>query len=159
MLFTDCGRGFDATGNGKISAECKEVLQKHKFERMMADDGAEQPGNLSEVLLHRKAVSWMRVRLRNSTPSRSWGETCEAYGNRLKLCCDQSNKELKVEELCRTFPTTFVFFGGRGEWSIALLSKASTRQRRQHIFRPFCVRCASPCEWKVCMCLLAGSRQ
>ena len=104
VLFTDRGRGFYATGNGKITAEYKEALQKHNFDCMMGDDGAAQPGSLSEVLLHETAVSWMRVRLRNSTPSRSWEETREAYGNRLKRCCDQINKDLKVEELCRAFP-------------------------------------------------------
>ena len=61
-----------------------------------------------------------RVRLRNSTPLKSWEVTREAYGNRLKRCCDQINKELKVEELCKAFPKRIRTLedkkGGRLRW-------------------------------------------
>ena len=54
------------------------------------------------------------------TPSRSWEETREAYGNRLKRCCDQINKDLKVEEPCGAFPKRIRLLkekvGGRLRW-------------------------------------------
>jgi len=36
--------------------------------------------------------------------SKSWLETREDYGQRLKRCCDEINRELDVENLCRAFP-------------------------------------------------------
>jgi len=33
-----------------------------------------------------------------------WKETRAEYGSRLKRCCDEINKELDVEGLCRQLP-------------------------------------------------------
>ena len=33
-----------------------------------------------------------------------WEETREAYGKRLKRCCEEVNKDLDVDGLCRAFP-------------------------------------------------------
>ena len=38
------------------------------------------------------------------TPAQSWLETREQYGARLKRCCEQINKDLDVDDLCRAFP-------------------------------------------------------
>ena len=54
--------------------------------------------------LQETAVSWLRKRLEQSTPKKCWEETREAYGRRLKRCCDDINKDCDVEGLCRGFP-------------------------------------------------------
>ena len=38
--------------------------------RGAGNDRSKQPSSMQEALLHKTAVSWMRVRLRNSTPER-----------------------------------------------------------------------------------------
>ncbi len=48
--------------------------------------------------------SWMRVRLARSTPQRSWLETREQYGQRLKRCCAEVNADCDVEGLSSAFP-------------------------------------------------------
>ena len=63
-----------------------------------------QPGSLQDILLHETAVSWLRQRLEQSTPKKCWEETREAYGSRLKRCCEEVNKECDVEGPCNGFP-------------------------------------------------------
>ena len=58
----------------------------------------------TDILLHETAVSWLRVRLTESTPTRSWEETRVEYSGRLKRCCDDINAHLEVEGLCRAWP-------------------------------------------------------
>ena len=70
----------------------------------MGDNARSQPGSLQDVLLHETAVSWLRKRLERSTPTKCWEETREAYGRRLKRCCEEVNKECDVTGLCRDFP-------------------------------------------------------
>ena len=43
-------------------------------------------------------MSWIRVRLLESTPAKNWEETREAYGTRLKRCCEDVNENLKVDD-------------------------------------------------------------
>ena len=63
-----------------------------------------QLGNLSEVLLHKTAVSWLRVRLAESVPAKAWAETKEQYTSRLRACCQAVNSCYDIEGLRRTFP-------------------------------------------------------
>ena len=104
VLFVDRGRGFYAPATGKITDEFRQALQEHDLTAIMGNDAHRQPGNLQEVLLHETAVSWIRSRLEKSLPNRSWLETREEYGARLKRCADVINAECEVGDLCRAFP-------------------------------------------------------
>ena len=70
--------------------------------RCEGNDKSKQPSNMQEVL-HKTAVSWMRVRLRNSTSKRSWEESREAYASRLHRCRDDVNDELDVDVCAKLF--------------------------------------------------------
>ena len=56
-------------------------------------------------MLHETAVSWLHRRLEASLPARCWEETPAAFGTRLRKCCAEINAELKVEKLCKDFPS------------------------------------------------------
>ena len=56
-------------------------------------------------MLHETAVSWMRLRLASSVPKQAWLETRQAFAARLKACCEDVNKHLDVEGLCRELPS------------------------------------------------------
>ena len=100
-LFTDRGRGFYMTNSGDIAAEYKGALAQNGFKATMGDNAVMQPGSLQDALLHETAVSWLRLRLSRSTPAKCWQESREAYGRRLKRCCEEVNKECDVESLCK----------------------------------------------------------
>ena len=104
VLFTDRGRGFYQPNSGVSTPEWREAVEDHGFRTFMGNTAAMQPGSLQDVLLHETAVSWLRKRLQRSTPKKCWEESREAYGQRLKRCCDEVNKECDVEGLCRGFP-------------------------------------------------------
>ena len=70
----------------------------------MGDDAGKQPGSLQEVLLHERAVAWIRCRLACTVPVRCWEETRQEYSTRLKRCCEHINDEHDVDALCRAFP-------------------------------------------------------
>ena len=59
---------------------------------------------MQELMLHETSVSWLRYRLAETVPKRSWEETPEAFGIRLRLCAADINAKLDVEGLCRGFP-------------------------------------------------------
>ena len=98
------GRGLYAPATGRITEAFKNALAEHDLDLILGDNAQAQPGNMQEVLLHETAVSWMRLRLARTTPQRSWLETREQYGLRLKRCCQEVNDELDVEGLGRDFP-------------------------------------------------------
>jgi hypothetical protein len=104
MVMVDRGRGFWTPNSGKITPEFKAALREQGLRTVMGEDAVKQPGQLQEVLLHETAVSWLRCRLGRSAPAQSWLETREQYGARLKRCCDEINKDLDVDDLCRAFP-------------------------------------------------------
>ena len=84
VLFTDRGNGFFNSGTGKITPAYKQALRAQKLRAFFKDDASVQPGQLQEVMLHETAVSWTRLRLTQTLPKRSWGETTEANYRRLK---------------------------------------------------------------------------
>ena len=100
-LFTDRGPGFYNPGHGKITPEYKAALEATRLTTVIGDDAKAQPGSLGDVLLHETAVSWMRVRLAETTPPRPWLETHDQYNQRLKTCCEAINRDLDVSGLCR----------------------------------------------------------
>ena len=104
VLFTDRGRGFYETNSGSITSEWKEAVAENGFSTFMGDNARKQPGSLQDILLHETAVSWLRKRLERTTPMKCWEESREAYGRRLKRCCEEVNKDCDVEGLCRGFP-------------------------------------------------------
>ena len=67
----------------------------------MGENTVVQPGSMQDVLLHETAVSWLRHRLAQSTLKKRWEESRLEYGRRLKRCCEDVNRDLNVEGLCR----------------------------------------------------------
>ena len=104
FLFTDRGRGFFLPNSGAITPQYKQALVENNLQTFMGDDASSQPGSMQDFLLHETAVSWLRYRLAQSTPRRSWEETRPEYGRRLKRCCDEINKDLDVEGLSKQLP-------------------------------------------------------
>ena len=104
FLFTDRGRGFFFPNSGAITTEYKQALAENNLQTFMGDDACCQPGSMQEFLLHETAVSWLRNRVAQSTPRRSWEETRPEYGRRLKRCCDEVNRGLDVEGLSKQLP-------------------------------------------------------
>ena len=98
------GKGFYQTATGKITVAYKKALAAHGFQAALGDDASIQPGRLQEMMLHETAVSWMRRRLASTLPAKPWEETRQEYASRLKACCDEINRDLDVEALCRAFP-------------------------------------------------------
>lgn len=104
VLFTDRGRGFYLPNSGAITTEYKEALAENELQAVMGDDASRQPGSMQDFLLHETAVSWLRHRLAESTPKKCWTETRPEYGRRLKRCCEEVNRDLDVEGLCKQLP-------------------------------------------------------
>ena len=63
-----------------------------------------QLGRMQEILLHETAVSWIRLRLEKTVPSKQWLETTEQYASRLRGVVDDIDANLDVEGLCKSFP-------------------------------------------------------
>ena len=42
-----------------------------------------QPGHMQEVLLHETAVSWIRLRVASTVPSKAWSDTKKQYASKL----------------------------------------------------------------------------
>ena len=103
-LWTDRGKGFYATSNGKITPEFKQALSDHQFKAIFNDDASIQPGRLQEIMLHETAIAWIRLRLAKSVPKNPWEETREEYTARLKACVADINLHLNVDGLCRALP-------------------------------------------------------
>ena len=104
IIFTDRGRGFFWPNSGGITPDYKEALDENGFTAFMGCNAVKQPGSCQDMMLHETAVSWLRTRLATSTPTKCWEETREQYGNRLKRCCEEVNKDCDVEGLCKQFP-------------------------------------------------------
>ena len=103
-IWVDRGKGFYQPATGKITVAYKKALAAHGFQAALGDDASIQPGRLQEMMLHETAVSWMRRRLASTLPAKPWEETRQEYASRLKACCDEINRDLDVEALCRAFP-------------------------------------------------------
>ena len=68
--------GFAAwVATGNVTKKYQGTLRKHGFKNMMGDNASAQPGHMQEVLLHETAVSWIRLRLAATVPSKPWLET------------------------------------------------------------------------------------
>ena len=104
ILFTDRGRGFYFPNSGAITQDYKEALAENGLKAFFGDNAVAQPGSMQDFLLHETAVSWLRHRLAQSTPKKCWEETRQAYGQRLKRCCEDINNDLDVDGLSRGMP-------------------------------------------------------
>ena len=65
----------------------------------MGDNASAQPGHMQEVLLHETAVSWIRLRLAATVPSKPWLETRGEYASRLRRVAGDIHANLDVEGL------------------------------------------------------------
>ena len=80
-----------------------EAPSDARFKAALGDDASVQPGKLQELMIHETAVAWIRAGLARTVPARSWEESREAYGSRLKRVCEDINSDNDVEGLCRKF--------------------------------------------------------
>ena len=87
-------------GTGEITPEFAAALRAQGLRAMAGPDASDQPGMLSEVLLHETSVAWL-----HSTPKEPWLETREQYASRLWEACRQANEAHDVPALCRDCPT------------------------------------------------------
>ena len=97
----DRGRGFYNNATGNVTKKYQEALREHGFKNMMGDNASAQPGHMQEVLLHETAVSWIRLRLAATVPSKPWLETRGEYASRLRRVVDDINTNSDVEGLCK----------------------------------------------------------
>ena len=103
VLYVDRGKGFYDPGTGNIVPAFKAALRESNLRAFWGDDASAQPGNVQEMMLHETAVSWMRHRLRLSTPKSAAEETRCEYESRLRDACRDINEHCDVEGLCRGF--------------------------------------------------------
>ena len=104
ILFTDRGNGFYESNSGKITDGYRTALQDHGLKAFMGRDASVQPGCLQELMLHETAMAWVRDRLKLTVPTKSWEESIEEFGSRLKDVAVYSNHHYKVDGLCRQLP-------------------------------------------------------
>ena len=104
VLFVDRGRGFYTTATAVATRPFADAMAEHDLRAFMGNDASQQPGNLSEVLLHETAVAWTRALLTKTMPAAPWRETREEYAARLRSVCTTINAQHDVEGLCRAFP-------------------------------------------------------
>ena len=88
-IWTDRGKGFYFTGNGRITGAYQQALRDHRFKGAWGDDASVQPGTLQELMLHETAVSWIRLRLGRTVPAKPWEETRAEHTARLKMICQR----------------------------------------------------------------------
>ena len=84
-----------------VTKKYQGAVREHGFKNMMGDNASAQPGHMQEVLLHETAVSWIRLRLAATVPSKPWLETRGEYASRLRRVVDDININLDVEGLCK----------------------------------------------------------
>ena len=87
-----------------IAPQYRDALRRHGLRAFFGCDASAQPGQLQEVMLHETAVAWMRERLKKTLPTRSWAESSDDYGARLKACAAYINEEHDVAGLCLGLP-------------------------------------------------------
>ena len=58
VIFTDRGKGFFRTSNGKITPEYETAFEEGGFRAFWGQDASKQPGTLQELMLHETTASW-----------------------------------------------------------------------------------------------------
>ena len=104
IVMTDKGKGFYKS-TGQIQPEYKAGLQSVGLRPFMGDNARQQPGTLSDLMLHETAVAWLRFKLKTNLPAKPWEETLEQYRARMQETCRQINAEYDVEGLSRELPS------------------------------------------------------
>ena len=84
-----------------VTMKYQGALLEHGFKSMMA-----QPGHMQQVLLHETAVSWIRLRLPATGPSKPWLETRGEYASRLRQVGGDINMTLDVDGVMQGPPKT-----------------------------------------------------
>ena len=87
-----------------ITPQYRAALRRHGLRAFFDCDASAQPGQLQEIMLHETAVAWTRERLKKTLPRRSWSESFDEYGARLKACAAYINGEYDVTGLCLGLP-------------------------------------------------------
>ena len=87
-----------------ITPQYRAALHRYGLRALFGCDASVQPGQLQEVMLHETAVVCMRERLKKTVPTRSWAESFDDYGARLKACAAYINDEYDVAGLCLGLP-------------------------------------------------------
>ena len=114
VLFTDRGAGFFNAGSGVVTSEYKAALELHGLQAFQGDCAVQQPGKLSDLLLHETAVAWIRLNLSRTLPARPWEESPKQLITRLKRIAGNINREYNVDGLCKDLPTRVELLQQRG---------------------------------------------
>ena len=119
-LFTDRGPGFYHSIHGTVTGEYHLACQKHHF-KLWAGTNAKkgdraQPGDISDVLLHETAISWVKERIAKSNAAvrEPWNETPQQFAARLQQVIKDVNKSCNLDGLCREFPARLQELKRRG---------------------------------------------
>ena len=109
-LFSDRGPGFYHIRHGTITSEYDSACRRHGFRPWAGVDAKRgpraQPPDISDVLLHETAISWLKDRLHRSTRTVQipWEETPTDFAARLHVVVAGINDDCNIAGLCREFP-------------------------------------------------------
>jgi len=103
-VFTDRGNSFFNASTDRITYEYDTALKAYGLQAFFGDAASIELRQLQEIVLHETTLSWMRLRLAKTLPSKAWKETLEAYRLRLKECAAYINAHHDVEGRCRDLP-------------------------------------------------------
>ena len=109
-LFTDRGPGFYHRSHGTITSEYDAACRRQGFRPWAGVDAKHgpraQPPDISDLLLHETAMSWLQARLHKSTAEVRvpWEESPKELAVRLQKVVAGINRECDVANLCKEFP-------------------------------------------------------
>ena len=67
-------------------------------------DVSSRPAPTAREMLHETAVAWIRYKLAQCVPARSWLETAQDFRARIKAVVAEINRTHDVDSLCRELP-------------------------------------------------------
>ena len=97
-----------------ITREYKAALELHGLQAFQGSCAAQQPGKLSDLLLHETAAAWIRLKLSRTLPARPWEESPKQLITRLKRVAARINQEYNVDGLCKDLPKRVELLQQRG---------------------------------------------
>ena len=86
------------------SQKYKAALELHGLQAFQGSNAAQQPGKLSDMLLHETVAAWIRLKLSRTLQARPWEESPKQLITRLKRVAARINQEYNVDVLCKGLP-------------------------------------------------------
>ena len=100
VVCSDRGPGFYQTSTGHITKDYAQALHQHGFRAFAGADASKQPPDLPDLLLHEKAVAWIKGCLKkhpfsggvlwtsNRSSSRKCSEIAQPSSMLIMMCRD-----------------------------------------------------------------------